>query len=159
MMSEALLEDRIKTVLEALALEVKAEADNRITVRIDTSKLRQAAIRLKQMGFDHAKSVTGVDYPTEKRIELTYHVSSYGDPDLAKVILALKISLETQSPKLHSIVDVWPSAEYHERETFDLVGVVFEDHPQLQRLLLADDWKDQPPLLKSFKLRSEGIEV
>ena len=127
-------------------------------MKTEAAKLHETASRLKQMGFDHAISVTGTDYPAEKRIELTYHISSY-EKELVKVILTLKTWLEASQPKTRSLVDVWPSAEYHERETFDLVGVVFEGHPQLQRLMLGDDWKDQPPLLKSFKLKSEGIEV
>ena len=158
-MSSALVESRVRNALEGLPLEVQAETDNRLTVKIEASKLQDTAIKLKQIGFDHVKSVTGTEYPSEKRVDVTYHISSYDDQELAKLILSLKTSADASDPRLASLTNVWASAEYHERETFDLVGVIFEGHPQLERLLLPDDWDSQPPLLKSFKIKTEGIEI
>ena len=58
--------------------------------------------------------------------------------------------MERESPKVPSLTDVWTGADYHERETFEMLGIVFEGHPDLRRLLLPEDWNDIPPLRKDY---------
>ena len=111
------------------------------------------------MGFDHVKSVTAVDLPQETRIEVVYHISSFLNGELAKVIFELRTSLDRQDPKIASVVGIWPSAEYPERETLDLMGVTFEGLPQKDRLFLMDNFEGGPPLRKDFKLKTEGIDA
>ena len=110
------------------------------------------------MGFDHAESVSGVDYPENKEIEVVYHLGSYSDPTFEKQILALATKAtreENPSPGndstiLPSLRDVFYSVEFHERECFEMLGVFFEGHPDNRRLLLPEDWADIPPLRKDF---------
>ena len=54
------------------------------------------------------------------------------------------------APQVPSLTDVWAAAEYHEREAFEMLGIVFEGHPDLRRLLLPEDWNDIPPLRKDY---------
>ncbi len=97
--------------------------------------------------------------PLEKRIDVVYHLSSLGDARVANLILQLKTSVDQTDPKIHSLTDVWPSAEYPERETSDLMGVKFEGVPSKERLMLPQDFEGGPPLRKDFKLKTEGIDA
>ena len=151
------LGERISKELEGLAPKVDLEHPI-VVVSVGAERLPEAASRLSRMGFDHVKSVTATDYTDEKRVELVYHISSYEDWNLVTFIIALKTSVPPENPRITSLTYIWPSAEFLERETFDLVGVIFEGHPKLTRLLLPDDWEGSP-LLKSFKIKTEGIEV
>lgn len=113
------------------------------------------------LGFDHAESVTGIDYPEDKEIEVVYHLGSYTHPSLSKQVLALSTRTPREdnpnpgkdSTKLPSLRDVFYSVEFHERECFEMLGVYFEGHPDNRRLLLPEDWADLPPLRKDFKIK------
>jgi NADH-quinone oxidoreductase subunit C len=133
-------------------------------IRINTKKediLDVAAYIRDELNFDHAESVTGVDYPTSKEIEVVYHLGSYSDPHLAKQILTLATRLpreEIPNPgkdntKMPSLRNIFYSVEFHERECFEMLGIYFEDHPDNRRLLLPEDWADIPPLRKDFKIK------
>jgi len=111
------------------------------------------------MGFDHVKSVTGIDFPEEKKIDVVYHVSSFEDAELAQFILELKTSVDRLDPRIKSLIGVWPSAEFPERETTDLMGVTFDGQPEKERLMLMDNFEGGPPLRKDFKLKTEGIDA
>ncbi len=119
----------------------------------------EAAHRIDSLGFDHVKSLTAIDLPQENKIDIIYHVSSFLDTELAKIILELRTSLDHQNPKIQSLIDIWPSAEYPERETLDLMGVTFEGLPQKERLFLPQNFEGGPPLRKDFKVKTEGIDV
>lgn len=73
-------------------------------------------------------------------IQVVYHLRSYGKNHT--VVLA--VSLPRDEARVGSVVSVWPTANWQERECFDLVGVMFEGHPDLRRLLLPDDWLGHP---------------
>lgn len=118
----------------------------------------EAARNLAELGFDHVKAVTGVDYPQENKIDLVYHVSSYEKPELARIILEIRTSLNRVDPRVSSLSGVWPSAEYSERETADLMGVVFEGLRVSGRFLLPESFQGSP-LRKDFKIKTEGIDA
>lgn len=82
--------------------------------------------------------LSGVDYAD--RIELVYHLISYR----RQHELVLKVRLDRDRPQAPSVAAVWPAANWHEREIFDLLGVTFDGHPDLRRLLLPDDWVGYP---------------
>jgi NADH-quinone oxidoreductase subunit C len=102
--------------------------------------------------FDFLSSLTGVDYGTEtNRFGVVYHLASIP----YQIQLTLKISKENSRelndlPSFPSVVSVYRTADWHERETYDLVGIFFEGHPDLRRILLPDDW-DGYPLRKDYK--------
>ena len=134
----------------------------RIRVKVAKEDVLDVAKFIRdELHFDHAESVTGVDYPSEKEIEVVYHLGSYTDPDLSKQILALATRAPREenpnpgndSTRLPSLRDIFYSVEFHERECFEMLGVYFEGHPDNRRLLLPEDWADLPPLRKDFKIK------
>ena len=112
--------------------------------------------------FDFLSSITGVDYGTEtNRFGVVYHLASIP----FQTQLTLKISKENsrdlnELPVFPSISYVYRTADWHEREAYDLVGIFFEDHPDLRRILLPDDWEGFP-LRKDYKAAEyyKGIKV
>ena len=114
-----------------------------------------------ELKYDHAESVSGVDYPDSNEIEVIYHLGSYTDEKLGRQIFALATRVpredipnpgsdRTRTPSLR---DVFYSVEFHERECFEMFGVYFEGHPDMRRLLLPEDWADIPPFRKDFKIK------
>lgn len=106
-----------------------------------------------EIGFDHAESVTGTDYPKDGRIEVIYHLSSYSQEDLAPFIFSLTTRTDRDNSHLPSLIPVYGSAEYHEREIYEMLGVYFDGHPRNERFLLPEDWADMPPLRKEFRIK------
>jgi NADH:ubiquinone oxidoreductase subunit C len=106
-----------------------------------------------ESGFDHAESVSATDYPKTNDIEVIYHLGSYTRENLSSHILALSTRTNRNDARLPSLIDVFRSVEYHERESFEMVGVYFENHPRNDRFLLPEDWADIPPLRKEFRIK------
>jgi NADH-quinone oxidoreductase subunit C len=93
------------------------------------------------LAFTYLSDVTGLDrFPIEPRFELNYHLLSLS----RRKALRLRVRLPGKDPVIESVVPVWPTANWHEREIYDLLGVRFEGHPDLRRLLLPDDWEGYP---------------
>jgi len=140
-------------------VEVEYIQENRTRLNVKKEKIIDVAKFIKDnTPFDHAESVSGVDYPQDKEIGVTYHLGSYTDPEYSKQVLALATRApreETPNPgsdstKLPSLRDMFYSVEFHEREVFEMLGVYFEGHPDNRRILLPEDWADLPPLRKDF---------
>ncbi len=89
-------------------------------------------------------------------IEVIYHVRSLRH----RALVALKVHLSLEDPRVSSVASIWPAADWHERETYDMVGVVFEGHPNLKRILLPQDWEGFP-LRKDYEFPKEyrGISL
>ena len=141
-------------------VEVEFIKENRTKISVSKEKIYDVAKFIKdQTPFDHAESVTGVDFPDDKEIGVTYHLGSYTNSEYAKQVLALATRVPREenpqpgndSTKLTSLRDMFYSVEFHEREVFEMLGVYFEGHPDNRRLLLPEDWADLPPLRKDFK--------
>ena len=110
-----------------------------------------AALFLRdELGFDHILAVSGTDYIAKKEIEVIYFVASLGRPGQQDLVAALAVRLSRDAPVMPTLVGVWPGSEYHERETFEMLGVKFDGHPDLRQILLPEDWNDIPPLRKDF---------
>jgi NADH-quinone oxidoreductase subunit C len=91
--------------------------------------------------FNFLSDATSVDrFPVEPRFELNYHLVSI--PKKAKIRLRTRVS--GADPVVDSLVPVWPGAGWLEREIFDLMGIRFNNHPDLRRILLPDDWEGYP---------------
>ena len=109
----------------------------------------------RHLAFDLLIMVTGT-HMIEKRdakgvvvrepgFELIYHVRSVKN----RALVAFKVKLPIGDPTVDSVSSIWPAADWHERETFDLVGITFKGHPDLRRILLPEDWVGHP-LRKDF---------
>ena len=143
-------------------VEIVYVKPNRIRVNVKKEEIIDVASFIRdELQFDHAESVSGVDYPEDKQIEVVYHLGSYTDPSLSKQILALATRTPREdvphpgndNTKLPSLRDVFPSVSFHERECFEMLGVYFDGHPDNRRLLLPEDWADIPPLRKDFAIK------
>ncbi len=115
--------------------------------------LQVASFVRDTLGFDHAESVSGTDYPKDNQIEVIYHLGSYSVDKLASQVLALSTRTDRNDSRLPTLINIFKSAEYHERETFEMLGVYFEGHPRNERFLLPEDWADIPPLRKEFRIK------
>jgi len=145
--------DRLKSALgEGISVE---QLKGYLELQVDPRRLVDAARRLKEAGFDHVKSVTAVDYPAKKQIKVIYHVSSMLDEELARYVVGLATSVDRDDPVVPSLVGVWLSAEFQEREVYEYFGVRFDGHPDLRPLLLTPDLAAQKILRKDFKVVEE----
>ena len=135
-------------------IEVLYVRPSRMKIRVQPQDILNVAGFIKEnFGFDHAESVSGTDYPKDNQIEVVYHIGSYTVEDLIPKILALSTRTNRDEPKLPSLISVFRSVEYHERETYEMIGVYFEGHPRMERFLLPEDWADIPPLRKDFRIK------
>ncbi len=90
--------------------------------------------------LDYLSYVTGVDYPEQKRIEVVYHLFSMQH----RHELLLKVRVPRDDPRVPTVTGIWRAADWHEREAYDLLGIVFEGHPNLRRIMMTDDWVGYP---------------
>ncbi|RMF85928.1 MAG: NADH-quinone oxidoreductase subunit C [Nitrospinota bacterium] len=88
--------------------------------------------------FDALMCLSGVDYKDD--LGVVYHLNS----TVFRHKITLKVDLPRDNPVLPSVAHVWRTADWHEREAYDLFGIVFENHPDLRRILLPDDWEGHP---------------
>ena len=94
------------------------------------------------LAFDNLMCLSGVDYPKETppRLEVVYHLFSH----FHFQTFALKVHLPRENPTVASVESLWGVANWHEREAWDLFGIVFTGHSDLRRILLPDDWQGHP---------------
>jgi NADH-quinone oxidoreductase subunit C len=92
--------------------------------------------------LDFCSNVTGVDWP--ESLEAVYHLFSMEKKGTTPVILRMRTTNRTDGIHLPSLTPVWRSAEFQEREIFDLFGIVFDGHPDLRRILMWDEFTDHP---------------
>ncbi len=132
---------------------------------IEPTRIAEVCLELRnnpKTYFDFLSSITGVDYGTEaNRFGAVYHLASMP----YQTQLTLKVSVENNRshddlPTFPSITSVYRTADWHEREAYDLVGIFFEGHPDLRRILLPDDWEGYP-LRKDYKTAEyyKGIKI
>lgn len=111
---------------------------------VPRSRLHSAAADLKAIGFDRFGMVTAVDFGDD--FELVYRLQS---PRLG-VGLFLKTEVPRDEAVIETITDLWPGADWQEREVYDLFGIEFRGHPDLRRILLPEDWTGHP-LRKDYR--------
>jgi NADH-quinone oxidoreductase subunit C len=140
MIPEELRSNPVAASLDDVATTARFAFDE-LTVEIDPARIVEALGRLKAAGFERLTSVTGVDrYPAEPRFEVVYHLQSVA----GKQRLRLKARISGENSEIESACSVYRAANWYERETFDLYGVRFLNHPNLTRILMPDDWPDHP---------------
>lgn len=124
---------------------IKLEAD---TVHPFCKYLRE------ECAFEMLHCVTGIDYP--EHIDVVYSIYSY-EKHLG---LNMKVSLPREKPEVESVTSVWRGADWLERETYDLLGVTFKNHPDHRRILLPDDYEGHP-LRRDFQTPKEwhGMKI
>lgn len=114
---------------------------NELTLTIAKDQIRAAAGVVQQAGYNFLEDVTCVDwYPSEPRFHVIYHILSMA----LKERLRLMAQVESIDPSIDSITPVWPSANFYEREVWDLFGVRFHEHPNLRRIMMPEEWPGHP---------------
>jgi NADH/F420H2 dehydrogenase subunit C len=156
------------------------------TIVVDAVQLLQEATRLRdEEGFNFLADITAVDYlgwgdagvsgyigtstgrnmndpmtqgygatpaPKPKRFAMNYHLLSVAERPRR---MRLQVWLDLDEP-IPSVVEIWPTADWHEREAFDLMGITITGHPNLKRILMDDDWEGHP-LRKDYPIGGEPV--
>ncbi|MGA2652075.1 MAG: NADH-quinone oxidoreductase subunit C [Terracidiphilus sp.] len=114
---------------------------NELTLTIAAEEIRAAAATVQAAGYNFMDDLTAVDwFPSSPRFQVSYHLLSHK----FKEYIRLRVLLDDANPSVASITPVWPSANYYEREVFDLFGIRFEGHPNMRRIMMPDDWVGNP---------------
>ena len=101
-------------------------------------------LRISQFHFDYLFCLTCIDWKTH--LTMVYHLSSTS----FRHTIVVKANLDRENPQINTVSDIWRTAEFHEREVFELFGVQFLEHPDLRKLILTDDFIGYP-LRKDFE--------
>ena len=126
--------------LQHLATEAKFDR-NEITMTVPKADIIAACQAAKQAGYNFFEDATAVDWaPSEPRFQVTYHLLSHR----FKTRIRLVARVSSDDLTLDSITPVWPSANFYEREIFDLFGISFNNHPNLKRIMMPEDWVGHP---------------
>lgn len=124
-----------------------------LTLVLDREVVKQVCLVLRDdpdFRFNYLSHVTAVDYLAlgrQVRFDVVYHMVSIPQGHRLRV----RAAVPEQDPTIDSVCEVWKAANFHERETFDMFGILFQGHPDLRRILMADDWEGHP-LRKDFPL-------
>jgi len=117
-----------------------------ITLHVRREKLLALAEALRNSPgtrFELMSSISGVDYPadpTGRRLHAVYHLTSMTH----RRRLRLEVAVSDADPHVPSLVGIYPTSDWHERETWDMFGIVFDGHPNLTRIMMPDDWPGHP---------------
>jgi NADH-quinone oxidoreductase subunit C len=139
-------------IVQALVARVPAcgvepvEAVDQPTIAVPVGHLVAVATALRdapELDFQLLVDIVGVDFlPRDPRFELNYHLVS---PDRAQPVrVRVKVRVGGDAPHVPTVTGLWPAANFLEREVWDLLGVTFDGHPDLRRLLTPDDWEGHP---------------
>ena len=123
-------------------LEFSEEASQFLNITVQPEQLHQLMLKLKTNDdtyFDYLFCLSGVDW--EPELGVVYHLESTQHRHI--VVVKVKTS-DRENPTLDSVCDIWKTAEFHEREVFDFFGIKFNNHPNLKRLFLTDEWEGFP---------------
>ncbi len=142
--SEAFTDHPAIRALEHLITDAKWDR-RELTLSVAPQTILEAAQALKAAGYNFLEDVTAVDwYPTDTpsapRFQITYSLLSHS----LKQRLRLTARVLGENPRIHSITSIWPSANFYEREVFDLFGIHFAGHPNLTRIMMPDNWNGHP---------------
>ena len=129
--------------------EVTRTGERRVYAKVDREAIHDVCAYIHDnLTFEHATSIMGNDMID--RMEVIYHLSNY----YTGVIIELTTELPADDLHVRSVADIWVGGNWHERETYELFGIVFDGHPKLQRLLTPDTYEFYP-FRKSYKLRGQ----
>ncbi|RLD23585.1 MAG: NADH-quinone oxidoreductase subunit C [Bacteroidetes bacterium] len=124
------------------AAELVEEGSQFLNVIVTPDQLSALAEKLRNeeaMDFDYMFCLTCVDYP--EHFMMVYHLRSMKHKH--EMVLKARID-DKENPTVDTLCNIWRTAEYHEREVYDLFGIKFNNHPDLRRILLDEDWKGYP---------------
>lgn len=136
-MNQQQLKEQILLLQPAATFEEGGEWLNVITAPAEWKNLAQA-LRQSPFDCDYLFCLTCIDWKTH--LTMVYHLTS----TTHRHTLVYKANIDRDQPEMESVSAIWRTAEFHEREVYDLFGVNFRHHPDLRRLILTDDWEGWP---------------
>lgn len=137
-MNKEELKTRLEELLPSPAFEEGAEWTTVVIDPVGWEGFAREIRSAQGLAFDYLFCLTAVDWRTH--FAIVYHLTS----TVHRHMLVVKVKLDHDQPVVRTVSDIWRTAEFHEREAFDLFGVVFPGHPDLRRLFMTDDWKGWP---------------
>ena len=146
-MTAAEIYDNLKAKFGDAVVEAKLDAMQPWIV-VAPGRTKEIALLLRddaEMQFDYMMCLSGVDY-NNGQLGIVYHLFSM----LHKHKIVLKAFCTKENPHVQSVTAVWGTANWHEREAYDMYGIIIDEHPDLRRILLPYDWEGYP-LRKDFK--------
>src|SRR5512140_3812566 len=160
--------DALRQAVPGATLEA-APAVDQPAIYVDRENWHEVARVLRSdpaLQFQLLADVTAADYfPREPRFEVVYLMASLGvsgmdpAPVSAPKRLRVKVRVPGTDPHIATISDIWPGTNWPEREVFDLFGITFDNHPDLRRVLMPDDWQGHP-LRKDYPVQiNEAVKV
>ena len=152
------LHGRVLEVIPALAGARVLFDRGELTIYVPREQLLETVRTFRDdpfLRFEACMSVSGVHYPQEtgEELHVVYHLLSYTHNRRVR----LEVTCPDEDPHLDSVCAVYPMADWHERETWDMFGVIFEGHPALTRILMPDDWAGHPQR-KDYPLGGVDVE-
>lgn len=144
-MTNEALQEKITALLPAATFEEGAQW---LTVNVEPADWHSFASTLKTdaaLEFNYLFCLTCIDWKTN--LTMVYHL----DSTKFRHVLVVKSKLPAVNPEIETVSDIWKTAEFHEREVFEMFGVNFLHHPDLRLLILPDGWEGKKPLLKNFE--------
>ncbi len=143
--------ERIKSKFEDAIVEFKADAIVEPYLEVKADRVKDVCEFLRddpELAFDYLMCLSGVDYGNGT-LGVVYHIYSMKHGHR----FVLKVKVPVDNPVVQSVESVWKSANWHEREAYDMFGIIFEGHPDLRRILMPYDWPEGSyPLRKDFQV-------
>ncbi len=148
----------LKESFDSGIIDLKTDLPLEGYIVIDADKINAVSYFLRDeesLQFDNLSCLSSVDYDKDT-MAIVYHLYSYALDQKLKV----KVFIPKSNPVVKTVSDIWATADWHEREAYDMMGVIFEGHPDLRRILCPDDW-DGHPLRKDYKVQEfyQGMKV
>ena len=139
------LKSKITELLATVSFE---EGGQWLTINVEPGEWRLLAERLRHdssLYFDYLFCLTCIDWKTH--LTMVYHL----DSTKFRHIIIIKSKLAADNPVIETVSDIWKTADFHEREVYEMFGVNFPGHPDLRLLILPDGWEGKRPMLKDFE--------
>lgn len=135
-------------ITELLATATVEEGGQWLTINVEPGEWRLLAERLRNdpsLFFDYLFCLTCIDWKTH--LTMVYHL----DSTKFRHVVVIKSKLPADNPVIETVSDIWKTADFHEREVYEMFGVNFRGHPDLRLLILPDGWEGKRPMLKDFE--------
>jgi NADH-quinone oxidoreductase subunit C len=135
-------------ITELLPAATFDETGQWLTINVTPEDWRSLAVQLRQEAsllFDYLFCLTCIDWKTH--LTMVYHL----DSTKFRHNIVIKSKLDVANPAIETVSDIWKTANFHEREVYEMFGVNFQGHPDLRLLILPDGWEGKRPMLKDFE--------
>ena len=140
----------LKENFPASNLELKTDQPTEAILIASPLEIDKLSLFLRdssELLFDSLMNLSGVDEPKASLLSVYYHLES----TKFKHKITLKVSTDRNKPEVSTVTEVWKAADWHEREAYDLLGIIFLNHPDLRRILMPYDWDAGYPLRKDYE--------